>query len=544
MKAGFFKQIITPPLGQIPFAGYTGRQNFPVGVYDDLFARILVLQPSSDPKEHVVIMTTDLFMMRYDFIQKIRKLITELTKIPESNICIHSIHSHQGPDTMGFYMPEHDFDASYLDEAWMHHLARQISGGVLGALRCSFPCKIGWTEGFLDNIVVNRRELGLFANAPPNPRTVDPRIGIIRIDDENGKPKIVLTSYATHPTMFNSLDEWAAEHVPFLEREFKAQMSDGVELMYFTAQAGDLTPRVLDESKPLVMDVVINPKKPLKKFRIALEIHDLQSNSAPYYSIPKLSAHLEKIECKNISYLISKLYQLFLIEATYDGQKDELSINSITDMKTLNVFFRRFAAHCLSIHRIGIFTDKYIAEVVQKVKEIETSVISEVKIDSQQVDVQVDDGDMVEQFKQIIDRANPEYLENGGARVKTEIQGILIGSCYIICWPSEPINEIGLRLKKLIVQDDKIDQVLFFELCNDTFGYVVTPFEHDASGYETTIFCFGRNNSPGLENATLEIASRLLKTTIPWEDVPLPVYNQAPWPIRRQEDREKYLAQK
>ncbi len=219
MRAGFCKQVITPPFGQVAFAGYNGRQVLPRGVLDDLYARALVIQPACDPATWVVVVTTDLFMLRRYFVEQVRNLANKLTGIPGENICIHATHIHQGPDTLGIYYPNHDFDGTYLDEAWMTHLARQLAGVVYAATQQTFECKIGCSEATLEKYTVNRREQALFARPSPNPRTIDPQIPLIRVDDITGHPRVLITGFATHPTFLSTLDEWAAEHVPYVECE-------------------------------------------------------------------------------------------------------------------------------------------------------------------------------------------------------------------------------------------------------------------------------------------------------------------------------------
>jgi hypothetical protein len=97
-------------------------------------------------------------------------------------------------------------------------------------------------------------------------------------------------------------------------------------------------------------------------------------------------------------------------------------------------------------------------------------------------------------------------------------------------------------MKKLIKTRGGMEHVFFWEQCNDGFGYLLTPFEWDAQGYEGTVFSFGRDNGTILERASLRVASRLLGREIAWEDVDLPVYRQAPSTPTIQRLKDEFLA--
>ncbi|MFX0098796.1 MAG: neutral/alkaline non-lysosomal ceramidase N-terminal domain-containing protein [Candidatus Hodarchaeota archaeon] len=544
MRAGFCKQVITPPLGQVSFAGYSGRRFLPRGVLTDengvrheLYARALVLEPDDDPspEKKICLVQTDLFMIRHYWINEVRKLANELTGIPEENICIHATHSHQGPDSLGIYYPNHDFDPSFLDEEWLNHLKRQIAGVIFGASVDVKPCLIGVGEGKLEGWTVNRRDQGLFDNPPRNPRTVDPQVPIIKIDDMEGNTMVVITAYATHPTFLTSLEEWNAEHVTFLVEETKKQIGRNVELMYFTAQAGDIIPFMIWEGR---LQLVLNPQgKNLKKHQLGININKNKDDKS-IIEVDDIEKFAKSAEI-NLDQIIDALRKERGINPLVKGGK--LIISDKARIRDVFITISKVIHADRSYRKAKYFASMFIAEIKNHLPDIKMDSTNDIMIDRELVDVEIDDADMADQYSPLLNRENPRNREDGKILITSEVQGIKIANSYIICTPSEPVNEIGLRLKKLVKDQGKIDYVFFFQMCNDGFGYVVPPFEHEAKGYEVSIFCFGKNIGMIFEEGSLRVASRLLEKDIHWEDVDLPVFKQAEWRESSKKAKEEWL---
>ncbi|HMF33111.1 MAG TPA: neutral/alkaline non-lysosomal ceramidase N-terminal domain-containing protein [Candidatus Lokiarchaeia archaeon] len=538
MKAGFCKVVITPPLGQVAFAGYNGRGTLPRGVLDDLCARALVFQPSPDPATWVVIMTTDLFMLRRQFVEQVRALATQLTGISGANMCIHAIHSHQGPDTLGIYFPGHDFDGRFLDDAWMNHLARQLAGVIYGATKHAFECRIGFGEAKLEGHTINRREESLFTRPASHQRTIDPRIPIIRVDDLRGNHRVLVTGFATHPTFLSTFEQWGAELVPYVERACKRSLGANVEIMYFTSQAGDIVP-VLPRKRE-EKQLIINPKRDLKPNQVSIILSERQSKTAIEIEIPQVQQLAKKFHLGTVEEFIEGFYQDLGADAFMEGES--LIVTGNITLRKVAEALAKYVSYRTSVRNVKNYARIFAGQIARVFSTIETAPDVDVRIDQELADIYIDDEDMAEQFEVLIARGNSGRSPDGRITVQTEVQGIKIGEAYICCWPAEPVNEIGLRLKELIKNQGGAGPVFFWELCNDGFGYLLTPFEWDAQGYEATVFSFGRDNGSILEQASLRVASRLLGRKITWEDVPLPVYRPAPSTKTIQRLKDEFLA--
>ncbi len=539
MRAGFCKQVITPPLGQVAFAGYNGRQNFAQGVLDDLYARALVLQPTNDPATWVVLATTDLFMLRRYFVEQVRALASKLTGIPGENICLHGTHTHQGPDTLGIYYPNHDFDGTYLDEAWMAQLARQLAGTIYGATQNTFECKIGSSETFLEGYTVNRREQALFARPSPNPRTIDPQIPLIRVDDLNGQPHVLITGFATHPTFLSTFDEWAAEHVPYVERECQKLLGPDLQIMYFTGQAGDIVPSVIPRGE--MKHLAINPTHPMEEHDQVVTITETEEYDEKQFIIHDFEEILSQFPMVSREELLAFLNLELSVIPHLDGRN--LILKGKTSIRKLGGAFAKFVAVKFSLYWVKHFAQIFAGKVAGEFPKIAMDDKPSVKITHELVDIDIDDPDMVAAYDALMKKSNPRRVAGGKTAVTTEVQGIQIGDTYICCLPAEPINEIGLRLKQLIKDQGDLKHVFLWELCNDGFGYVVTPFEHEAQGYEVIVFCFGKMNGTYIEQASIAVASRLLGRQILWADVSLPEHVQGPWPQKTLALKKEFLQQ-
>jgi neutral ceramidase len=185
LTAGFSKVCISPPVGA-PLAGFAARQGVSQGIHDDLFARALVL---ANGEAVVALVSVDLLALPGDFIKRVRERIQRSTGIEPSSVMIASTHTHAGPVTITtFFNPEESVDAAYMDS-----LAEAVEQSVTNAWLARFPATVGVGVAKVDGVGVNRRS--------PDQRPIDEQIGIIKVDDFNGRTHAVLINYSCHPTV-------------------------------------------------------------------------------------------------------------------------------------------------------------------------------------------------------------------------------------------------------------------------------------------------------------------------------------------------------
>ncbi len=188
LTAGFSKVSISPPSGA-PLAGFAARQGMCEGIHDELFSRALVLENNG---KTIVFIGLDVLAVSSEFVNRVRAKIEQRTGIPENAIMIASTHTHAGPVTVKtFFNPEGTLDPDY-----MNSLAQAIEDSVSEAWEKRFPARAGVGSGFVSGIGVNRRT--------PDKKPIDEEIGIIKIEDANGKLRAVFINYACHPTVLGS----------------------------------------------------------------------------------------------------------------------------------------------------------------------------------------------------------------------------------------------------------------------------------------------------------------------------------------------------
>lgn len=185
LSAGFSKVCISPPIGA-PLAGFAARQGVSQGIHDDLFARALVL---ANREAVVALVSVDLLALSGDFIKRVREGIQRSTGIDPSSVMIASTHTHAGPVTITtFFNPGESVDAAYMDS-----LAEAVEQSVTRAWRERFPARVGVGVAQVDGVGVNRRSA--------DQRPIDEQVGIIKVDDGNGRTRAVLINYSCHPTV-------------------------------------------------------------------------------------------------------------------------------------------------------------------------------------------------------------------------------------------------------------------------------------------------------------------------------------------------------
>ena len=92
IRAGYGKACITPPLGK-ELAGFAGEGRTALGVHDELYARVLLLQNDG---ETYCLVQTDLLDIDAGFAADIRRDLAGLG-LKDSNVFAGAIHTHSGP---------------------------------------------------------------------------------------------------------------------------------------------------------------------------------------------------------------------------------------------------------------------------------------------------------------------------------------------------------------------------------------------------------------------------------------------------------------
>jgi len=228
LYVGTAKVDITPKAA-IRMSGYGSRKEPSKGIHDPLYARFLVLDVNG---YRVAIISCDLIGYRDKGILDIAR---ERFNIPHLLVC--SSHTHSGP-TLGD------------SETYARSVEKAMIDGLDEALKNMFPARISAGSGTFPQLGYNRllmREDGharalweTWDRIPYGP--VDPEVGVIKIDDENGNPRVILMMYACHAVVNTINYDISADYPGAATRKVDEALGDNTMSMFIQGGAGDINP--------------------------------------------------------------------------------------------------------------------------------------------------------------------------------------------------------------------------------------------------------------------------------------------------------------
>ncbi len=237
-RAAAAKVDVTPE-GSETLWGYGDRAGPSTGVLDPLFAKVVVFEADS---QRVAIVTLDLGRtFNGDGMREIRQRVNKAADVDEVFFC--ASHTHSGPVISDTY-PESG------RPEWEQIALTRISEAIEDAAARLVPAKIGvgYGETFIGH---NRRRVEadgsvtmLWRNAGKEPTSpVDPRVGVLRLDDVDGDMIAVLVSYACHPVVLGPDNlEYSADFPGAMAAVVEPALGEEVVCLYVQGAAGDINP--------------------------------------------------------------------------------------------------------------------------------------------------------------------------------------------------------------------------------------------------------------------------------------------------------------
>lgn len=242
LRAGVAKVDLDPPLG-IPMLGY-GAARFSKSTLDPVEARVLAL---SDGNRKIALVTLDL-CFTFDPVAMDR--IRNDVRSHVDEVIFHASHTHSGPTY------------SEAPQALEHAIPR-IERAIEAAARAMAPARIGNGWGQIQ-IGFNRRYVDmnggvqmLWRNEPKVSTTfpVDPTVGVIRIDRQDGTPLAVLVHYACHPVVLGPDSvAYSADFPGAMRRYIEQELGSGTMGFFLQGAPGDINP--FYDKTPLIEDAI------------------------------------------------------------------------------------------------------------------------------------------------------------------------------------------------------------------------------------------------------------------------------------------------
>lgn len=230
-QAGFAEADITPPPG-LPMWGYGARHAAKAkGAMDVLAARAVVIQ-AGDSK--VAIVGLDIGRgPTTPMMTQIREAIKESAGI--DHVLISGSHSHHGPvieltDREGY--GKGNFDEAV---AYSQAFPGMLIDVILAADKAARPAQIG--IGYNNDLTINRNR-----HSKREPKAVDPRLSVIRLDDTSGELIAVVVNFTAHPTMADVMDmRYSGDYPGHMARLVQSELGAGC--VFMQGASGDMSVR-------------------------------------------------------------------------------------------------------------------------------------------------------------------------------------------------------------------------------------------------------------------------------------------------------------
>ena len=286
-RAAVVKVDITPENSQ-QLMGYQERKS--TGVNDHIFHRIIVLD---DGNSKFLLVSTDICLISPVEYEHVAAMIKNQFGIDPVNFWWATTHTHSAPEvgTPGLYKiymgerNKHEVDAEYTSL-----VEQKLIEGVDEALKKTEPARLGTGWGF-SQANINRRAIDTDGKAsiglnPDGPS--DRRIGLMRIEREDGSPIALIANYPMHGTVMGGDYLQISGDAPGIVEAY-VEEKIGAPLMFINGAAGNMAP---------IYSVYPNPKAGhLSHFRVLLGDRIIEANQ-------KISATTEKVTISTGSMIV------------------------------------------------------------------------------------------------------------------------------------------------------------------------------------------------------------------------------------------------
>ena len=235
-KVGFARQDITPTKAT-PMWGYGARHAaLSTGVRDPLYAKAVVIDVGT---EKLAIVGLDLGRSpTEEMMVRIRESIKATSGV--EFVLMSGSHTHHGPVIE--LLDEPGKGQSVFDDAVAY--SRELEDKIIQAINAAAAdvraAQIGWGT---KSVSMNRNR-----HSKIEPKPVDTELGVIRLDDTDGKPIALIVNYAAHPTMLDGADlrfsaEWPGTMMDAVEEQLSTNC------IFMQGASGDLSAMATEETR-------------------------------------------------------------------------------------------------------------------------------------------------------------------------------------------------------------------------------------------------------------------------------------------------------
>ena len=239
-RASVVKVDITPDESK-NLLGYGARKS--TGVHDRIYHRIIAMD---DGVKQFFLVSSDICVMSPSEYDHVASMLKSQLGIEPINFWWSLTHTHSAPEVGVPGLPEvfmgdrykHDVDTAYTSK-----IEQSLIKGIVEARTKLVKAKLGIGWGY-SQANINRRAVDIDGKAslgmnPDGP--VDRRIGLIRLDKEDGSPLALIANYAIHGTVLGPTNTEISADVQGVVSEYVEEKL-GVPLLFINGAAGNIAP--------------------------------------------------------------------------------------------------------------------------------------------------------------------------------------------------------------------------------------------------------------------------------------------------------------
>jgi len=239
-RASVVKKDITPADAQM-LLGYDARKS--TGVHDPIFHRIIALD---DGASQFFLVSSDICEISPSLYDEVAAALYARFKINPLNFWWTVTHTHSAPE-----VGSPGLELVFLGDRYQHAIdsnytalvVQKLMEGIAEARETLVPARLGVGWGF-SQANINRRAIDTDGKAslglnPDGP--VDRRIGLLRLDKEDGSPFALIANYPIHGTVLGKKSLEISGDVPGIVSEYVEQKI-GAPMLFINGAAGDLAP--------------------------------------------------------------------------------------------------------------------------------------------------------------------------------------------------------------------------------------------------------------------------------------------------------------
>ena len=239
-RASVVKIDISPGTSQY-LLGYGARKS--TGIHDHIYHRIVALD---DGTTQFFLVSTEICLFSPTEYDRVAVKIKSQLGISPMNVWWATTHTHSAPE-----VGESGLDKVFMGERYQHEVdtaytafvEQKLIEGIREARQRLSPARLGVGWGF-SQANINRRakdidgkaSLGLNPDGP-----VDRKIGLLRIDGEDGTPMVLIANYPIHGTVLGPANLEISGDAPGIVSDYVEQKT-GVPLIFINGAAGNLAP--------------------------------------------------------------------------------------------------------------------------------------------------------------------------------------------------------------------------------------------------------------------------------------------------------------